>query len=198
MWIAVAAAVAYGTFKLLDWATGAKMAREATQALIDKAKEWKDTAAETFYGKSGAGLSFFGMSEDDFKNDNTAKSARAWMTGLVDVWTDGKGETNEIVTEWIDTWKSLTESTRTELQALQNSAKEAGYTGVSEQIQADIDSLDSMDREISALLKKRQNGYLTDDEKIHLQELIDQREAIIIRYKLQPDSETEGFQTILD
>ena len=25
--------------------------------LIDKAKEWKDTAAETFYGKSGAGLS---------------------------------------------------------------------------------------------------------------------------------------------
>ena len=90
------------------------MAREATQALIDKAKEWKDTAAETFYGKSGAGLYFFGMSEDNFKNDNTAKSARAWMTGLVDVWTDGKGETNEIVTEWIDTWKSLTESTRTE------------------------------------------------------------------------------------
>lgn len=198
VWIAVAAAVAYGTFKLLDWATGAKMAREATQALIDKAKEWKDTAAETFYGKSGAGLSFFGMSEDDFKNDKTAKSARAWMTGLIDVWTDGKGETNEIVTEWIDTWKSLTESTRTELQALQNSAKEAGYTGVSEQIQADIDSLDSMDREISALLKKRQNGYLTDDEKLHLQDLIDQREAIIIKYKLQPDSETEGFQTILD
>ena len=138
------------------------------------------------------------MSEDDFKNDNTAKNARAWMTGLIDVWTDGKGETNEIVKEWTDSWKALTESTRTELQALQNSAKEAGYTGVSEQIHADIDSLDSMDREISALLKKRQNGYLTDDEKIHLQELIDQREAIIIKYKLQPDSETEGFQTILD
>ena len=49
---------------------------------FDKAKEWKDTAAETFYGKNGAGLSFFGMSEDTFKSDNTAKSARAWMTGL--------------------------------------------------------------------------------------------------------------------
>ena len=69
---------------------------------------------------------------------------------------------------------------------------------LAEQIQADIDSLDSMDREITALLKKRQNGYLTDDEKIRLQEFIDNREAIIIRYKLQPDSETEGFETILD
>ena len=198
VWLAVGAAVVYGVAKLYDWASGAKMAREATQALIDKAKEWKDTAAETFYGKSGAGLSFFGMSEDAFKSDNTAKSARAWMTGLTDVWSDGKAETDEIVKEWIDTWKSLTDNTRTELQALQDSAKESGYTGVSDQIQADIDSLDSMDREISALLKKRQNGYLTDDEKLHLQELIDQREAIIIRYKLQPDSETEGFQTILD
>ena len=198
VWLAVAAAVAYGTFKLLDWATGAKKAREATQALIDKAKEWRDTAAETFYGKSGAGLSFFGMSEDDFKSDNTAKSARAWMTGLIDVWTDGKGETDEIVKEWTESWKALTESTRTELQSLQASAKDAGYTGVAEQIQADIDSLDSMDREITALLNKRQNGYLTDDEKIRLQELIDNREAIIIRYKLQPDSETEGFETILD
>ena len=63
------------------------MAREATQGLIDKAKEWKSTAAETFYGKSGAGLSFFGISEDDFKNDNTAKSAREWLTGLIDVRT---------------------------------------------------------------------------------------------------------------
>lgn len=52
--------------------------------------------------------------------------------------------------------------------------------------------------EISDLLKKRQNGYLTDDEKVRLQELIHNREAIIIRYKLQPDSDTEGFQTILD
>ena len=198
VWLALGAAVVYGVAKLYDWASGAKMAREATQALIDKAKEWKDTAAETFYGRNGAGLSFFGMSEDDFKNDSTAKSARAWMTGLIDVWTDGKGETDEIVREWTEAWKSLSESTRTELQSLQASAKDAGYTGVAEQLQADIDSLDSMDREITALLKKRQNGYLTDDEKIRLQELIDDREAIIIRYKLQPDSETEGFQTILD
>ena len=198
VWLAVGAAVVYGVAKLWDWVSGAKMAREATQALIDTANEWKNTAADTFYGRSGAGLSFFGMSEDDFKNDDIAKSARAWMTGLIDVWTDGKGETNEIVREWTDSWKALTESTRTELQALQGAAKDAGYTGVSEQIQADIDSLDSMDREIESLLKKRQNGFLTNDEKIRLQELIDNREAIIVKYKLQPDSETEGFQTILD
>ena len=198
VWIAVAAGVAYCTYKFLDWASGAKMAREATQALIDKAKEWKDTAAETFYGKSGAGLSFFGMSEDAFRSDKTAASAKAWLTGLIEVWTDGKGETDEIVNEWTESWKTLTASTRTELQELQDAAKESGYTGVADQIQADIDSLDGMDKEITALLKKRQNGYLTEDEKVHLQELIDTRDAIIVKYKLQPDSETEGFQTILD
>ena len=116
VWAAVAAAVAYGTFALLDWASGAKKAREATQALIDKAKEWKDTAAETFYGKSGSGLSFFGMSEEAFRSDDTAKSARAWLDGLIAVWTDGKGETNEIVREWTDSWKSLTESTRNDFR----------------------------------------------------------------------------------
>ena len=53
-----------------------------------------------------------------------------------------------------------------------------------------------MDAEISNLLKKRQNGYLTDSEKIRLQELIDTREAIEIKYNLSPNDGAEGFDTI--
>ena len=200
IWLAVGAAVAYGAYRLIDWASGAKKAREATQALIDTAKEWKETAAETFYGKSDAGLSFFGMSEESFtsSNNKTIASARSWIKGLLEVWTDGKGETNAIVKEWTDSWKSLTDNTRTELQNFYDLATEGGQTEVAEQVQADIDTLNNMDKEVEALLKKRQNGYLSEDEQIHLQDLIDQRDALIVKYKLQPETDNEGFQTILN
>ena len=198
LWFALAAGVIAGTVALWDYVSGAKMAREATQAMIDTADEWKRTAADTFYNANNGGLSFFGMSEDDFKSNKTATSAKAWMTSLIDVWTDGKNETNEIVEEWTSSWKSLTDNTRTELQKLQEAAKESGHGGVSDQIQKDIDSLDDMDKEIESLLKKRQNGYLTDEEKVHLQELIDTRDAIIVKYKLEPDNETAGYSTILE
>ena len=52
-----------------------------------------------------------------------------------------------------------------------------------------------MDTEIERLLKKRQNGFLTEKEKIRLQELIDTREAIEVKYHLTPE-ETGGFETI--
>ena len=52
-----------------------------------------------------------------------------------------------------------------------------------------------MDAEIERLLKKRQNGFLTDDEKIRLQELIDTRHAIEVKYNLTP-ADTDGFATI--
>ena len=108
-WIALAAALVYGAVKLADVASGAKAAREALEGMAKTAKSWKETAAETFYGRS-QGLSFFGMSKDDFKR--TTASSREWLNGLLAVWSDGKKETNEIVTEWTDSFKSLTASTR--------------------------------------------------------------------------------------
>ena len=59
-----------GTVALYDYVSGAKAAREALKGKEERAKSWKDTAAETFYGKN-QGLSFFGMSAEDF-----AKSGR--------------------------------------------------------------------------------------------------------------------------
>lgn len=52
-----------------------------------------------------------------------------------------------------------------------------------------------MDAEIERLLKKRQNGFLAEKEKIRLQELIDTREAIEVKYHLTPE-DVDGFDTI--
>ena len=172
--------------------SGAKQAREALAAMQQTAEDWKNTAAETFYGTS-EGLSFFGMSEGDFSRQT--QSAQDWLDGLLKVWTDGEKETDEIVSSWTDSFKALTASTREELSNLKATADESGYTGVSEQLARDIETLDSLDAEIEALLKKRQNGYFSEDDQIRLQELIDTREAIEIKYNLTP-ADTDGFEGI--
>ena len=115
VWFAVAAAVIAGTVALADYVSGAKQAREALAGMEDTAKQWKDTAAETFYGNS-EGLSFFGLSESDFVRDQ--QSAQEWLDGLLAVWSDGEKESNEIVAHWTDSFKSLTDSTRTESKLL--------------------------------------------------------------------------------
>ena len=76
VWLAVAAAVVAGTVALVDYVSGARQAREALEGMNETAKKWKDTAAETFYGKS-EGLSFFGMSENDFVRQT--QSAQDWL-----------------------------------------------------------------------------------------------------------------------
>ena len=189
---ALAAALVYGAIKLVDYASGAKAAREALEGMAKTAKSWKETEAETFYGKS-QGLSFFSMTKDDFTR--AVGNSKEWMNGLLAVWSDGKKETNEIVTEWTDSFKSLTASTRDELNSLKQTADQAGYASVSAQLQTDIDTLDAMDAEIAKLLKKRQNKNLTEKDKIRLQELIDTREAIEVKYHLTA-ADTDGFDTI--
>ena len=192
VWLAVAAATIYATVAIADYVSGAKQAREALKGMQETADKWKSTAAETFYGNS-EGLSFFGMSKENFIKDK--QSAQEWLDGLLAVWTDGEKESNEIVAHWTDSFKSLTDSTRTELQALKDTADKSGYTSVSKGLAADIQTLDQMDAEIAWLLKKRQNGFLTEKEKIRLQELIDTREAIEIKYHLTPE-DVDGFDTI--
>ena len=115
MWLAVAAAVVTATAALVDYVSGAKQAREALESMNETAQQWKDTAAETFYGTS-EGLSFFGMSEGDFSRQ--VQSAQDWLDGLLKVWTDGEKETDEIVSSWTDSFKALTASTREELSNL--------------------------------------------------------------------------------
>ena len=198
VWAAVAVAVIAGTVALYDYVSGAKAAREALKGMEETAKSWKETAAETFYGSS-KGLSFFGMSAEDFAKSGKQdiQSAQEWLSGMTGVWSDGKKETNEIVKQWTDSWKSLTASTREGLEGLKATADKNGYTGLSQQMAGDLKLLDSMDKEIASLLKKRQNRNLTDKDKIRLQELIDTRNAIVVKYHLVPeDSEVDGFDTL--
>ena len=190
--VALAAALVYGAIKLADYASGAKEAREALEGMAKVAEDWKNNAAETFYGSS-EGLSFFGMSESDFTRE--LQSAEDWMNGLIAVWTDGEKESDEIVEEWTNSFKELTASTRTELEKMKADAQAAGYASVVDQISTDIETLDAMDKEIERLLRKRQNGFLTEAEKIRLAELIDTREAIEIKYNLSP-ADPDGFETI--
>lgn len=191
VWFAVTAAVIAGTVALVDWASGAREAREALEGMEKTAQSWKDTAAETFYQSEG--LSFFGMSKEDFAS--SLQTAQQWKDGLLAVWNDGEVETDEIVETWVDSFKALTSSTRTALEELREAAKESGHSSVVSQLDEDIARLDEMDREIDTLLRKRQNGFLTDHEKIRLQELIDTREAIEIKYRLT--SEADGFETVI-
>lgn len=199
VWAAVAIAVVAGTAALIDYASGAKQAREALEGMKKTAEDWKNTAADTFYGRSNGGLSFFGMSTDDFKKESahSIQAANDWYTGLIAVWTDGKRETNAIVKVWTDSWKQLTASTREGLAGLKENADANGYTGLSAQIQADMDTLDAMDKEISALLKKRQSKYFTEEDQRRLQELIAARGDIEIKYHLV-EADAGGFDTIRD
>lgn len=191
-WLAVAAAVVTATIAIADYVSGAKQAREALKGMQETADAWKDTAAETFYGSS-EGLSAFGLTAEDFTRNKQA--AEDWLSGLLTVWTDGQKETDEIVSEWTESFKSLTAVTREELKEMQETAQQGGYTSVADQLAADIAQLDAMDKEIESLLKKRQSKLFTEKDKIRLQELIDAREAIEVKYNLSP-ADTDGFAKI--
>lgn len=192
VWVAIAAATVTATFAIWDYVSGAKQAREALKGMEETAESWKNTAAETFYGQSG-GLSFFGMDKSDFVREE--QNAQEWLNGLLAVWTDGQKETDEIVSQWTDSFKALTATTREELEQMRTDAQNAGYGTVADQLTADIETLDSLDAEIEALLKKRQNGYFSEDDQIRLQELIDTREAIEVKYHLSP-ADADGFDEI--
>lgn len=191
-WLAVAAAVVTATIAIADYVSGAKQAREALKGMQETADAWKDTAAETFYGSS-EGLSAFGLTAEDFTRNQQA--AEDWLSGLLAVWTDGQKETDEIVSEWTESFKSLTAATREELKEMQATAQQGGYTSVADQLAADIAQLDAMDKEIESLLKKRQSKLFTEKDKIRLQEMIDARESIEVKYNLSP-ADTDGFAKI--
>ena len=178
LWLALAAAVAYATYKIWDYVSGAKAAREALQDLDGTVQEWEQDVT-TAFEKSG-GLSALNMSKEDFGLDSFSKNSQEWVDNLIAVWTDGKKETDDIVQGMVDTWTEGSDQIR----------KANGITD------EDLKTLDEMDAEIEDLLRKRQNGYLTETEKKRLQELSDKRGAIAIKYKLVEDVDS-GFDDIV-
>ena len=56
-------------------------------------------------------------------------------------------------------------------------------------LDGDLAALDAIDAEVQQILKRKQNGFLSDDETARLQSLMDQREAIQVKYHLVADTE---------
>ena len=183
-----AAAAAYGIYKLVDWASGAKAAREAQERLNKTVEEWGNDVTTAF--EKSKGLEAFGLSKEDFSVRDTGTD---WLAQTIATWTDGKKETDQIVSDTVKGFTDGTEEIRSSLQTLKDST---GGTAIGD-LDSDLATLDAIDAEVESILKKKQNGYLSDDETARLQALIDQRDAIKVKYSLVTDSEG-AFQTIVD
>lgn len=196
VWLAVGAATLYALNQLKEYATGAAQTKQAMTELEDVADRWARHQAESIY--SGDGMERFDLTESDFVNARKSlEAAQEWKDGLIAVWTDGKKESNAIVKEWTDSFAELNDGVIAELNTIRDNAAETGVSGLSDQIDDDIATLNNMNEEVAKLLKKRQNGYLTKKEKLRLDELIDTRQKIMIKYDLVPAEGEEGYKNIL-
>lgn len=184
-------------YKFADWASGAKAAREATEALNKQAQDWLNTQAKTLYDTGTADpLSRFGLSASDFSSNGGVEAAEDWLQSLITVWTDGKGETDEIVKSFVDGFTSGSDDVRDAITSQRDVLD--GYGALTPEMQATMDDdlaqLDAWDQEVADLLKKRKNGFLTDEEQARLQELIDKRGEIEVKYKMDTG---DGYDQIV-
>ena len=193
---ALAAGAAVLAYKFVDWASGAKAAREATKALNDEAKNWMETQAQTLYDTgTGDPLAKFGLSKDDFAGSGI-KAAKTWRDNLIAVWTDGKKETTEIVKEFTEGFTTGSDDIRKAIKDQSDLLDDYDVMtpGAKKQLDDDLALLDSWDKEVEQLLKKRQNGFLTEQEQARLDQIITQRAEIEMKYSLDTDS---GYEEIL-
>ena len=187
---AAAAACGYLAYKFIDFVSGAKAAREAQDRLNATVKEWNEDVTTAF--EKAEGLSAFQLSADDFKVDG-ADSVTNWLESTIATWTDGKAETQEILDATVSGFTDYTDAIRSSLTQLREST---GGDLIGD-LDGDIERLDKIDKEVESILTKKQNGYLSDDEIARLQSLMDERDAIRIKYQLVTDSD-DAFQSILD
>lgn len=193
------AAVIYGAYKLYDYASGAKAAREALEGMNKTAQNWKNTAADTFYS-SGEGLGFFGLNAEDFQKTaaKTTSTVQDWMDGMVEVWSDGKYETDAIVKEWQDSSDALSKDTRAHMVELRDQAQASGDTAKAQEINAAIAELDALDKRIRVNLNYFQGKTLTDKNKAFWQDLMNQKQAILLKWGFaeEPEGGAEAYDVI--
>ena len=190
--LALTAAAVYGAVKLYDYASGAKAARDALKSLNDTADEWKNNQANTFYSES-KGLEAFGMEAADFVQG--IRSAKNWMSSLTTEWADETIETKDTIDSYVSSFRSMTESTRTALSDMADTASQAGFGSLTSQIRKDMSELDVLDKRVEELLTKRKEYFLTDADIAELNSLLLKREEIEIRYRLS-EADTDGFSKL--
>lgn len=194
-WFAVTAAVATGTIALLDYVTGAKAAREALESMVDVAERMKETQATTIYDTgSGDPLSRFGLSKEDFTTTTT--ESQNWIENLIRVWSDGEKETDEIVSGFSDSFTQISDDVRDKINKRGNLLEGLGTMDDTTRVkmEADLAQLDAWDAEIDTLLKKRQNGTLSEEDQTRLNEVIKLRAQLELEYS---DGSGDGYDQIL-
>ncbi|MGJ4851308.1 phage tail tape measure protein [Bacillota bacterium Meth-B3] len=186
---AVAAAALYGAYRWIDYASGAREAREALQGMAETAKAWSEQQATTVFDTGNDALSRFGLTPDSFGGIEESKD---WLSRLNTTWTDGKKETSEIVKSYVDEFKADSDQLR---QAVEERQKILSGLGVKDTRSDEaLKQLDAYDKEVQALLKKRRNGELTDKDQARLEEIVTQRVQIKLEYAL---GESGGYEKIL-
>ena len=192
---ALVAAAGVAIYKFADWASGAKAAREATEEMMETAEEWQQTQATTMYdtGTSDA-LARFGMDKDSFTK--AGAQGGSWFDSLVATWTDGKKETSETVKSFVDSFTEDSDSVRSAIEQRGQLLGDLGTLSPETQAQmdADLKQLDDWDKEIEALLKKKQNGTLTEDDQARLSEVIKLRAELQLEYS---GTTGEGYEGVI-
>ena len=176
---ALGAAVLVAGYKWYDYASGAQAAREATEAMIRTAKEWQDTQAATMYDTGNDPFVRFGLEKSQFGGSGDA--ARDWLERLNQTWTDGKAESKQVVTDYVNEFKAGSDKVREAIEARKKTQEKYGVTG-DKTTTEDLQKLKAYDREVEQLLKKRRNGTLTGDDQQRLEQIIQERMEIQLRY----------------
>jgi TP901 family phage tail tape measure protein len=186
---ALAAATVAGASAFVDYASGARAAREALQGLSEAAKSWAESNVLTSY-ESSEGLKAFGLDPDAFRSG--IQDAQSWLETILTIWTDGKAETNAIVRDNAEQFTQGTDRVREGLRGLKAAG---GVSGALGDLDADMERLDEIDASVERILKNRQNKEMREKDYEELRELYEERESIRVRYRLVEDSE-EGYGAI--
>ena len=190
VWLAIAAATVTATVAFADYISGPKQAREALEAMNETADDWKNTAAETFYEAAKDCRS--SACRTAISPGRRRARRTGWMAAQsVDGRREGNGRDRVLVDRIV---QDLTASTREELSNLKATRMKAAIPAFPSNLPRTSKRW-ILGFEIESLLKKRQNAYFSESDRIRLQELIDTREAIEIKYNLTP-ADTDGFEGI--
>ena len=176
---AVAAVALYGAYKWYDYASGAAAAREATRGMIDTAEQWQSTQAKTIYDTGNDPFTRFGIDELAFSSGVDA--AKDWLDAIRKVWSDGTKDSKTAVNEYIDQFTAGSDEVRDAIKARQATQEKYGVKG-DKTATDDLKNLKAYDKEVAALLKKRRNKTLTEDDQKRLEQIVQERVEIKLRY----------------
>ena len=190
----IIAGLGLGALALDGFTSGAYAARQAAEELQEVVEGWGPVTI-TFSGAEG--LTAFNLPADAFKRlPDEVETGETWLEGVERVWSDGRKETDEIVQEWADGFTDDTDEVRELIDARSQELGNYSFTaGMQEAMQEDLDTLDEIDAKVVELLKKRQNGELTFDDRVSLGLLSEKRRGILEKYT---EGSEDGYASIIN